>query len=151
MSAQKERDEFIARATQIGLSLDTARKLLRYATTLQRLAEAQCNGDWPADNGERKVQPCPKCEAGFVPSSFRGVTETIVPEHQRQPAEQHTIKICPDCYASYRVWAILDGTGYQPYFQGDPRGAVLQLFPAGTSHDDMYCGHVRGIYVPPGR
>lgn len=35
MSYSKERDEFISRATKEGLSLDTCRKLLRYATTLQ--------------------------------------------------------------------------------------------------------------------
>ncbi len=53
MSRQNDRDQFIAEATQAGLHVSQARSLLRYAATLQRLAEAQCNGDWPADNGQR--------------------------------------------------------------------------------------------------
>lgn len=91
MSYSKERDEFISRATQEGLGLDTCLKLLRYATTLQRLAEAQCNGDYPY-NGDRdrpsadertvpnglynrrekwdaRYTTCPKCEASGVAKS----------------------------------------------------------------------------------
>lgn len=51
MTYQHERDEFISLATREGLDLPTCRKLLRYATTLHRLAEAQCNGDWPYNGG----------------------------------------------------------------------------------------------------
>lgn len=75
MTYQHERDEFISLATQEGLGLDTCRKLLRYATTLHRLAEAQCNGDWPY-NGDRdrpsaiKVEmPCTWCGAGNEPKT----------------------------------------------------------------------------------
>ncbi len=67
MSYSKERDEFIARATGEGLSLDVVRKLLRYASTLQRLAVAQCNGDYPF-NGDRDrpsmtFRTCEHCNA----------------------------------------------------------------------------------------
>ena len=71
MSYQKERDEFIAQASREGLDLKTCRKLLRYATTLQRLAEAQCNGDWPY-NGDRDRPsaldtPCTACGgSGYI-------------------------------------------------------------------------------------
>lgn len=130
MSYQRERDQFIARAAQAGMPLSLCLTLLRYATTLQRLAVAECNGDWPADNGERKTRVCPQCECGWAPSSFaRG--------------------LCPECRTKDLVSTALQGTAWQPYFQGDPRGAVLQLFPAGTAHDDMYCGRVSGLYVPP--
>ena len=47
MSYQRERDLFISLASKEGLDLHTIGKLLRYASTLQRLAVAQCNGDWP--------------------------------------------------------------------------------------------------------
>jgi hypothetical protein len=140
MTYQRERDTFIGEATKIGLSMDTIRLLLRYATTLQRLAIAQCNGDWPADNGERTTIACPDCESGFVPSSFKaGPTPGI-----------NGTKVCPDCYAQYRVKAILADTNYMPWFQGDPRGAVLSLYPVGSPSADIDSGRIHGIYVPPG-
>jgi DnaJ-class molecular chaperone len=52
MSYQRERDLFISQASKEGLDLNTITRLLRYASTLQRLAVAQCNGDWPY-NGDR--------------------------------------------------------------------------------------------------
>lgn len=58
MSRQSDREQFIATMIQEGFTLDLARKLMRYAATLDRLAVARCNGDWPADNGERKVEAC---------------------------------------------------------------------------------------------
>jgi hypothetical protein len=135
MSYQKDREDFIATFSAQSTiqpphhAADIARLLLRNASTLQRLAVAQCNGDYPCDNGERKVIPCPRCEQGVVPSDIkRG--------------------LCGDCRAQDRVTALLAETPYQPYFQGDPRGAVLRLFARGTSHDDMYCGRVHGLYVP---
>lgn len=126
MSYQRDRDEFISIATQEGLSLDIALKLLRYATRLQRLAVAQCNGDWPADNGERKVEYCPDCESGFVKSSFvKG--------------------ICPDCRAGQLVSELLAPTEAKPILGGDPRGAVLKItVPSGRTND---WGRT-GIYVP---
>jgi hypothetical protein len=109
VSYQKERDEFIARMSREGLPIDATRGLLRAATTLQRLAEAQCNGDWPADNGERKVSPCPRCEQQWVPSTIaRG--------------------LCQDCRTEDRAKALLpDGWSLQT--QGDPRGYVLRVVP----------------------
>jgi hypothetical protein len=131
-SYQRERDEFLTTMSRNGaaLPLDTLRAILRASTTLQRLAVAQCNGDYPADNGQRKTAVCTECESCWAPESLsRGK--------------------CPDCRTQSRVRQLLSDTPWQPYFQGDPRGAVLQLFPAGTSHDDMYCGRIRGVYVPP--
>ena len=88
MSYTHDRDQFISLGAKEGLSLDTCRKLLRYATTLQRLQEAQCNGDYPY-NGDRDKHAhgngpipggkqswyesyytqCPKCEASGVARS----------------------------------------------------------------------------------
>jgi hypothetical protein len=145
MSYTRDRDEFISRMSRDGMPLDVITKLLRYASTLQRLAVAQCNGDWPADNGERKTKVCPNCEGLWAPVSFaRGV--------------------CPDCRTEALVRAALgvvktaDGDtvavrtegrpAWQPVFGGDPRGAVLRLVPAGTSREDIDSGRERGIYVP---
>jgi hypothetical protein len=144
VSYQKERDEFIARASQVGIALDTIHLLLRYASTLQRLAVAQCNGDYPADNGKRKVIPCPQCEAGFVASSFKRVAYMT----EGPGGRMYYKRICPDCYAQERVRKILAGSAYIPEFGGDPRGAVLRLFAVGTSRNDIESGRERGIYVP---
>jgi hypothetical protein len=158
-SYQHARDQFIATAAQQGLPLATITKLLRYATTLQRLAEAQCNGDWPADNGERKTVECSRCGSGWAPSSM--VRDTTAPKiagfkhhgsatdlpMQTTRAKQYP-RICKDCRTQDLVTALLQGTPFKPYFQGDPRGAVLQLMPLDASQDDMYCGRVRGVYVP---
>lgn len=64
---RREREQFIARATENGIRYDDACKLLRFAATLQRLAEAQCNGDWPY-NGDRDrpsmtFRSCDHCDA----------------------------------------------------------------------------------------
>lgn len=135
MTYTRERENFIARmARENALAgartahVDTY-KILRYASTLQRLAVAQCNGDYPADNGERKVVPCPECGSGFVRSSFRK-------------------GVCPDCRTSQLVRDALAGTAFKPVFGGDPRGAVLRLAPIGATAADIDSGRERGIYVP---
>lgn len=169
MSYQRERDEFMVRCQ---LSPETARALLRHATTLQRLAEAQCNGDWPADNGERKVKPCPLCESQWVPSQIQGGTAARLAYRQQRdiPLGRHgdaalkaaangrEEKACPDCRTEARVHALLEGTQWQAWTQGDPRGYVLRLFPrrvpAGpgklrvVTHEDMDCGRVSALGVP---
>ena len=98
MSYSKEREEFISRATQEGLSLDTCRKLLRYATTLQRLAEAQCNGDWPY-NGDRdrpsKVMALPPAMAGH-----EWAPEETAASKQLRERHDKRYTVCPKCMAS---------------------------------------------------
>lgn len=169
MSYQKQRDIFIARC---GLSVDTARALLRHATTLQRLAEAQCNGDWPADNGQREVIPCPLCDRHWVPSQIMGGAAAIMAWKQSDQTNMrriaHRSHACPDCRTEARVHALLDGTQWQAWTQGDPRGYVLRLFPRTycqachnrpgcqsashkpmpVTHDDMYSGRVDSLGVP---
>lgn len=174
MSYTRERDEFISRATAEGLSLETCRKLLRYATTLQRLQEAQCNGDWPY-NGDRdrpainewagdlvrikwdkRYTTCPRCEASGVAVSAMRYRSTVGEEGFERAGR--VPKICPDCRTQELVEALFS-TEYgitmpevKAIFQGDPRGAVLRL---ATPHypwsDDGSKG--RGLYVParPGR
>lgn len=109
MSYQKDRDEFIAFMSREGLSLTQTRALLRHAATLNRLAVAQCNGDWPAGNGERPTVPCPECANAWVKSSFRK-------------------GVCPDCVAQQAVKKVLlPSQGFVVDFSGDPRGCVLKL------------------------
>lgn len=158
MSYQRERDEFIARCH---LSTDTARALLRHATTLHRLAEAQCNGDWPCDNGQRETAECLLCGSYWVPSQIQGGPMARAAwEHNGavlNGPRHSSCRACPDCRTEARVRALLAGTQWQPYFQGDPRGYALKLFPhthrvddqtMPVTHDDMCCGRVQGLGVP---
>lgn len=114
MSYQKERDQFIAVCVANGLTVDDARAFLRMATTADRLAVAQCNGDWPADNGERQIKTCPDCEIGWAPSSFRA-------------------GVCPDCRLTARIEARAEACNIKVLVNGDPRGFVVKLIlPSGS-------------------
>ena len=123
MSTRKWREQTIAELSRAGIPLATIRKLLRYGATLHRLAEAQCNGDWPADNGERKVRPCRGCESLWVPSVLK------------------RNDLCPDCRTNELIEEACHEADLIPVIQGDPRGAVLCVkLPTMNDHD-------RGIFV----
>ena len=133
MSRQSDRDSFIATMARENVPLHVAQRLLRYSATLHRLAEAACNGDWPADNGERKVEPCSRCQAQWVRSSMvKSRTHTVmVPDRLGVPRERPAL-ICKDCRTEELVGALLQPYGITPHFHGDPRGAVLRLeMPSG--------------------
>ena len=145
MSRQSDRDSLIAQLARelpdhsIFVVTDLARRLMRAGTTLQRLAEAQCNGDWPADNGERVCQPCQVCESCWHPSVL--LKATIKGEKLS--------KVCPDCRTQARVTALLAEYNMRPIFQGDPRGAVFKVIP--PSYAERNAGrepfNLEGIYV----
>lgn len=167
MTYQQERDEFIALATKEGLDLGTIRKLLRYATTLQRLAEAQCNGDWPYNGGrdrpalselsgdlvqlkwDKRYTVCPKCEASGVAKS--AMRWTIEPN-----GSTSRMLVCPDCRTQELVKALLTADDclitrnakITPVFGGDPRGAVLRLSTPNYPYDESGHNGARGLYVP---
>jgi hypothetical protein len=124
MSYQNERDQFLARMTREGLPLDTTLSLLRSATTLQRLAEAQCNGSYPADNGERKVVQCIRCEQSWVRSSMVKDYSSGV----RLKTDNFIPLICKDCRIVERLIAAMPH-GWAIDTQGDPRGYVLRVIP----------------------
>lgn len=136
MSYQRERDYFIAQVAPT-LGVPNARALLACATTLQRLAEAQCNGDWPCDNGERKVTECPLCEGLWVPSQIQG-----------SRLLERGEKACPDCRTEARAHQLVEGSPYRAVTQGDPRGAVLSLYERSASRESIENGTARRIYVP---
>ena len=110
-SARENREEFIARMAREGWRLDIIRATLRDAQTLHRLAEAQCNGDWPADHGSAwETAECPRCGAGWHPSVLKGKD-----------------KLCPDCRTEDRMRARLpEGWGLRT--QGDPRGYTARVY-----------------------
>lgn len=123
MGHQKDREDFIVAMSREGVPADVTRAVLRDAATHHRCAEAQCNGDWPYDNGERKVEFCKRCESGCVRSQLlRG-------------------GLCPSCRAEDRIASRLAPFGVTPDFQGDPRGCTVKLrVPSGRTDDGARIG-----------
>ena len=116
----KHREQTIAQLSREQVPYETIIKLLRYGTTLHRLAEAQCNGDWPCDNGERKVSPCARCESLYVRSVLlKG-------------------GLCPDCRTEDLIKTTCVAVGLIPIIQGDPRGAVLLVSKTEEPHREMF-------------
>lgn len=103
----RERETFIAYMAREGQPIETARAILRVTATLTRLAVAQCNGDWPCDNGERPIKECPRCASHYAPSTIKA-------------------QGCDDCRAQDRARKLVP-SGWEVEFQGDPRGCVVKL------------------------
>lgn len=93
---QKEREQFIVRAQHEGLSLDVCYKLLRYASTLQRLAVAQCNGDWPYNGDRDRPSVIPSlCHVCNGTGAFK-----IVAELDAMPIFDD----CEACHGTGKTW-----------------------------------------------
>lgn len=111
-----------------GMTRDDARVLLRAATTLHRLAEAQCNGDWPADHG-----------SDWPTEACGGAEEKGCGSYWHPSALKGKAKQCPDCRIEARVKAVLarqHRPEWEAIFNGDPRGAVLKVkVPSGRTDD----------------
>jgi hypothetical protein len=160
MSYKREREYFIAtwarvQAASVGMMQATAdaRTLLRYARTLQRLAEAQCNGDYPADNGQRAVKPCDKCASLWAPEVLnwsRPLAAAIVDAPGVSATREYRkgLRFCPDCRITAKVQALAATYQYLARVGGDPRGYVVVLFPMGTDDRDIESGRERGVAVP---
>lgn len=124
MTATTEREQFTALLArefpQIKLHIlaEWTTKMMRASKRHAKLQEAQCNGDWPADNGQREVVACPTCECMWVPTTFKS-------------------KLCPDCHVERDIRRLCDAIpGIEPVFGGDPRGCTVKLkVPSGNSND----------------
>jgi hypothetical protein len=124
-----ERDAFMAEWRANGGKLDDARTMLRHAATLDRLAVAQCNGDYPCDNGERFTKACSECSLGYVPEVL-----------QRGGR-------CPECRTQERAAKLAASCGFSVITSGDPRGYVLRvIFPSGAYN--TWGGKESGYGVP---
>lgn len=131
----EERGRFIEKLWGEGVPEHVARKILRYGATLHRLAEAQCNGDYPADNGERRVQGCCKCESLWAPETLM-VRAFDVRNPHTTTAMHAACRICKDCRTEELVTEVLAPFNVEPIFSGDPRGVVLKLkVPSGKTDD----------------
>ena len=104
----KDREQFLMHCTRLGLNDYRARRFARMASTHDRLCEAQCNGDWPCDNGERKVIFCTRCEGGMVRSKI-------------------VAGVCEQCRLEDRITAYARECGVIAELRGDPRGWTVKL------------------------
>ena len=113
---RRERDAAMVALRAAGVPHETVRLVLRDAAKLARLAEAACNGDWPADGGSDrwKTAECKRCGSFWAPSTLKG-----------KDAEGHPL--CEDCRAADRITARLATSGIVPDFAGDPRGFVVKV------------------------
>jgi len=110
------RIEFRERACRLGIAKFYVDKLTRLAATHERLSEAACNGDWPCDNGERKVVTCSRCASGMVRSAmYRGRTTAT------------GYLICKICRTEDLIADTAKDAGIVAETQGDPRGWTVKL------------------------
>lgn len=144
MSYQRDRDDFFAHMIKAGMGADTIRLLLRHANTIQRLAVAQCNGDYPYDNGQRRTVECDGCGSGTAPDALKRY-KGIDPEQGDGHAPR---KYCPDCRTTARIKALVAGSGFMAECSGDPRGWCVKLYTADSTREDRDSGRARSIGVP---
>ena len=105
---RKDREERLLDAVRHGMTNSQARDFVRLAIRHNRLAEAECNGDYPCDNGARPVLACSRCEAGYVPTHIRR-------------------GLCDSCRTEDAIAALCKEVGVSVVFQGDPRGWTVKL------------------------
>ena len=133
MGYQREREQFILAMERAGVGYEVACGLLRDATTLQRLAEAQCNGDWPADNGQRPVEACAECKGLWAPSVLlkgRQCPDCRTEAHVRTLCADITRRLYPGRWVEEEELPPV-----APEFSGDPRGCVLKIRIPGDPGD----------------
>lgn len=102
------REAFLMAAVRAGLNDYTAKRVTALASTHHRLSEAECNGDWPCDNGQRETVECPLCACYYHPS--------VVKKNG-----------CPTCRVEAKIRELCKEQGVEAEFQGDPRGWTVNL------------------------
>lgn len=132
---QAQREEFIGRMVREGMDVETARLVLRDAATVQRWAEAECNGEIQRDdNGEN-----PERVYGHSIRSVWHETRFKVPDRDAQ-AQARIRKRMP--------------RGFAAVFQGDPRGACVKILTPSGDGDSWETlarcgrGHVTRHAIP---
>lgn len=131
MSYQRERESFLITMARLGMSADIARLILRHATTHQRLAERECNGDdW---HGSLGLLPCPDdgkvgtwckhCDAHVMGRDAALLVHGKVTRSSvRMTQIERRIRELVACAAS----------DLAADFQGDPRGYCVRIVVPAT-------------------
>lgn len=137
MSYLSERDEFLQIMTLENIPLSVSKYLLRYATTLQRLAELSCSSQRANHDQVR----CPEASRvvtirvnyGEETCLCRdaGTYDAVTNTHGRIP------RIDRKAWQTERtVLSMCIRYGLVPKFGGDPRGNVLMIkVPSGWTND----------------
>ena len=120
MSYHQEREEFIIRVIKEGLGYDAAKRLLREATKINRLAELACS----SEAADRDRVPCPGIK-GKSPClcDWPGWTVHDPGVHSDIPR----IRL-QDHRAGQRAVAAVPA-GWSVLTAGDPRGYTLRVIP----------------------
>ena len=122
---RKSREQFLIHASRLGLNDYQSRRICRLASTHNRLAEAECNGDFPCDNGERKVLWCDRCGSGYARSHTYLAPREPLTGHEA-PASG---RICKSCKTEDAIRRVCSESEIGVDIQGDPRGWTVTLRP----------------------
>lgn len=145
MSYTQEREQFIARVVQEGLSYRAACTLLRCATSINRYAELACS----SEAADRDRIPCPATPKRINRHEARngGPCLCDAPEGQHTDIPRYRLQ---DYRAEERAKAAVPA-GWRIITEGDPRGYTLRVIP--PSYAERNKGKDRhnldAIGVPP--
>jgi hypothetical protein len=149
MGRQKDREAFVAAMTAEGMPLPMIRALMRAATTLHRLEEANCSIE--VRKPRHYTAPLGILTSERPRATMCGVALPLSDDYVRSGdriAYHQPLVTCWACKAALvekRVERLLAGSGFAPVFGGDPRGAAIRVrVPSGKS--DSWAGD--GICVP---
>ena len=124
---RQHRESFLMAATRMGLNDYQAKRITRLAATYDRLAEAECNGDWPCDNGVREVIFCGRCGSGYVKSYTYLSPRDALTDNRGEVIAETNGRICKSCRTKDNISALCEEYGIAVEFQGDPRGWTVKL------------------------
>ena len=159
MSYAREREEFIARICSEGLPFGNAQLLLRYATTINRLAELACS----SEAADRDRIPCPA--ARTYTKTVRGELRTLprkpsgpclcddYPVGSHAAGQHFTIpRITLQDYQSEQRAKKAVPAGWTVITEGDPRGYTLRVVPPSYAqrNEGKDRHNLDAIGVPPG-
>lgn len=133
MSYQRERESFLLTMARYGMSADVARLILRHATTYQRLAERECNGDDWCEGDTKMAERygmLVKCSESKVKGHGAMPCATCgSPDVARQGHALVTRSSVRMTQIERRIRELVDCTNepLRVEFQGDPRGYCIRV------------------------
>lgn len=119
MSTQKAKFALIQKLTALGFTYDEAQALRRIEMTLQRWAEAECNGDIQRDDDTAKP-------FRFV-SDGRGAIRSQYPIADREAGALRRLKAIVEARNKRMALPSRSPLRIESYHQTDPRGCSLYL------------------------
>ena len=172
MTNKKDREMFEARIVDAGGTVETARLIMRHATTAQRIAVIACNRELTTNDERRDAIACNRikklCEAlpkmwRVTHQEFYGNDENGAPRLGERKVrfvaplgeggENACFQFIHDAQSNSVEWATkyegwrIEEIGTVPNFSGDPRGFVVKLhFPNGACN--TWGGESSGFGVP---